>query len=241
MLHSPGAQVETGFLIETPPAMAERVFRAYRPRVPLAGVRVEFRKFANVNSTVRFQQGELLLRISDLLEGAPAHVLEALMHMLIGKMFRFEVPAVFLRRYKLHVNSADFRRVVHTIRRQRGRKVIYAPKGHVYDLEAIFEELNLRFFHGLMARPSIGWSVRKSRTLLGHYDPSHNTIVLSRLLDSPHVSRLVVEYVMYHEMLHLRFPTEHRGTRRCIHTKAFKEAEKAFPRLDEALALLKHL
>lgn len=233
--------METGFLIETPPAMAERVFRAYRPRVPLHGVRVEFRKFANVNSNVRFEHGQLHLRISDLLEGAPAHVLEALMHMLIGKMFRFEVPAVFLRRYKLHINNADFRRVVHSIRQQRGRKVIYAPKGHAYDLEAIFEELNLRFFHGLMARPTLGWSTRKSRTLLGHYDPSHNVIVLSRLLDSPHVPRLVVEYVMYHEMLHLRFPTEHRGTRRCVHTKAFKEAEKLFPRLDEALALLKRL
>lgn len=230
-----------GFLIETPPAMAERVFRAYRPRVVLAGVRVEFRKFANVNSTVRFAQGHLFLRISDLLEGAPPHVLEALMHMLIGKMFRFEVPAVFPRRYKLHVNSADFRRVVHTIRQQRGRKAIYAPQGRSYDLEAIFEDLNLRFFHGLMARPTLGWSLRKSRTLLGHYDPSHNVIVLSRLLDSPAVPLLVVEYVMYHEMLHLRFPAEHRGTRRCVHTKAFREAERAFPRLDEALAHLKRL
>jgi hypothetical protein len=241
MLHSPAAQVETGFLIETPPAMAERVFRAYRPRVELNGVRVEFRKFANVNSTIRFHQGILLVRISDLLEAAPAHVLEALLHMLIAKMFRYEVPPVFLHRYKLHINSADFRRVVHVIRRQRGRKVIFAPQGRAYDLEAIFEELNLRFFHGLMARPTLGWSTRKSRTLLGHYDPSHNVIVLSRLLDALTVPRLAVEYVMYHEMLHLRFPTEHRGTRRCVHTKAFKEAEKAFPRLDEALAMLKRL
>ena len=241
MLHSPAAQVETGFLIETPPAMAERVFRAYRPRAVLAGVRVEFRKFANVNSTIRFQQGALLLRISDLLESAPAHVLEALMHMLMAKMFRYEVPAAMLRRYKLHINSADFRRGVHAIRQQRGRKVIYAPQGRCYDLGAIFEELNLRFFHGLMSRPGLGWSIRKSRTLLGHYDPSHNVIVLSRLLDAATVPRLAVEYVMYHEMLHLRFPTEHRGTRRCVHTKGFKAAEKEFPHLDEALAMLKRL
>jgi hypothetical protein len=241
MLHSPGAQVETGFLIETPPQMAERVFRAYRPSATLAAVRVEFKKFANVNSTVRFERDTLLLRISDLLEGAPAHVLEALMHMLIGKMFGYEVPANYLRRYKLHVNHADFRRGVHAVRQQRGRKVIYAPQGHHYNLEEVFADMNLRFFHGLMPSPTLGWSTRRSRTLLGHYDPSHNMIVLSRLLDSPHVPRLAVDYVMYHEMLHVRYPTEHRGTRRTVHTKEFKAAEKLFPQLDEANAILKRL
>ena len=241
MLHSPGAQVETGFLIETPPQMAERIFQAYRPRTALRAVRVEFKKFANANSKVRFEREELLLRISDLLEGAPAHVLEALMHMLIGRMFGFEVPGVYRRRYLLHVNQADFRRSVHTVRQERGRKVIYAPQGHCYNLEEIFAEINLRFFHGLMAKPALGWSTRKSKTLLGHYDPSHNMIVLSRMLDAPGVPRLAVEYVMYHEMLHVRYPTQHRGTRRTVHTREFKAAEKLFPRLDEANAMLKRL
>ena len=42
--------------------------------------------------------------------------------------------------------------------------------------------------------------------MLGHYDPSHNAIVISRILDAAAVPRLVVEYVMFHEMLHLRIP-----------------------------------
>ena len=44
---------------------------------------------------------------------------------------------------------------------------------------------------------------------------------------------------MFHEMLHLRHPVEHRGARRCVHTPEFKEAEKAFPRLLEAKSILK--
>jgi len=241
MLHSPGTQVETAFLAETPVQMAERVFRLYRPRTELAGVRVDFRPFANANSAVRFEKGLLLLRISDLLEGAPAAVLEGLVHLLIAKMFRGEAPAALTRRYKLHVNSADFRRMVHTVRQQRGRKTIYAPRGRHYDLDAIFDDLNQRFFHGLMAKPVLGWSLRRSRTLLGHYDPSHNVIVLSRILDGAQVPAVAVEYVMYHEMLHLRYPTEHKGTRRSIHTKEFRAAEKLFPRFDEAQAVLKRL
>lgn len=241
MLHSPGAQVETGLLLETPPQMAERILRVYRPAATLSSVRVDFKKFANVNSTIRFEQGRLLIRISDLLEAAPPPVLEALMHLLIAKMFRFTVPPIYLRRYKLHVNHEGFRRTLHQVRQQRGRKVIYAPQGSCYHLEEVFEKMNLQFFHGLMARPTLGWSVRKSKTLLGHYDPSHNMIVLSRILDSPRVPRLAVDYVMYHEMLHVRYPTEHRGTRRSVHTKEFKAAEKLFPQLDEANAMLKRL
>jgi predicted metal-dependent hydrolase len=92
-----------------------------------------------------------------------------------------------------------------------------------------------------MARPALGWSSRPSRTTLGHYDPAHNAIVLSRLLDSPEAPRLVVEYVMFHEMLHLRFPVEHLGARRRVHTREFKQAEREFPGLDAAKRGIKGL
>jgi hypothetical protein len=92
-----------------------------------------------------------------------------------------------------------------------------------------------------MARPELGWSRRPSRTILGHYDPSHNAIVLSSVMDRPGVARLVVEYVMFHEMLHLRHPVEHRGVKRCVHTAEFRAAEKEFPQLAEAKLLLKTL
>jgi predicted metal-dependent hydrolase len=64
---------------------------------------------------------------------------------------------------------------------------------------------------------------------------------LSRILDGRTTPRLAVEYVLFHEMLHLRYPVEHNGARRCVHTPAFKEAEKAFEGLREAKALLRRL
>ena len=77
--------------------------------------------------------------------------------------------------------------------------------------------------------------------MLGHYDPSHNAIVLSRLLDRPAVAHLAVEYVMFHEMLHLRFPVEHRGARRCVHTARVQTGGKGVRRLSEAKELLKRI
>jgi hypothetical protein len=226
-------------LLETVEQIYERVFRSLKPRTPVPRITVRFRKYANANSRIRFASGHLQADISDLLEGAPVSVHEALASILIAKLFRKLPDPGAVTRYRRYLNHAEVRRMLHLVKQQRGRKLFLPPAGRVFDLVEIFEELNLEYFHGLLARPELGWSLRASRTTLGHYDPSHNVIVLSRLLDSEAVSRQLVRYIMFHEMLHLRYPTEHNGSRRCVHTKEFKQAEKQFAGYREARAELK--
>jgi predicted metal-dependent hydrolase len=55
------------------------------------------------------------------------------------------------------------------------------------------------------------------------------------------VPRLALEYVVFHEMLHLRYPVDHNGARRRVHTREFRAAETQFERLQEAKELLKRL
>jgi hypothetical protein len=190
---------------------------------------------------VRWENGLLRVRLADTLEGAPEDVLQALAEILLSKLFRRPVPAASNDRYRRYLNRRDVRRSLDLVRQIRGRKQVENPQGRQYDLQQMFEELNFRYFFGLMACPRLGWSPNASRTLLGHYDPSHNAIVLSRILDRPETPRVAVEYVLFHEMLHLRHPAENRGARRCVHTRAFKEAEKQFDRLKEAKAALRRL
>ena len=218
-----------------------RVFHEMRPRTPLPAIRVQFRRYANANAQIRLQDGELNIRMADTLAGAPDTVMEALAEILLSKLFRRPVPPVSNDRYRRYLNRRDVRRSLDLVRQIRGRKRVQHPQGHCYNLEEMFEELNFHYFHGLMARPILGWSPNASRTMLGHYDPPHNAIVLSRILDRPETPRLAVEYVLFHEMLHLRHPAEHVGARRCVHTRAFKDAEKQFERLREAKALLRRL
>jgi hypothetical protein len=167
--------------------------------------------------------------------------MEALAEILLSKLFRRPVPAHCNERYRRYLNRRDVRRSLDLVRQIRGRKQVEDAQGRCYNLNIIFEELNFRYFHGLMARPILGWSPNASRTLLGHYDPSHNAIVLSRILDRPQTPPVAVEYVLFHEMLHLRYPAEHRGARRCVHTKSFKDAEKQFEKLKEAREALRRL
>ena len=241
MVHSLEMQVESALLFETPEQIYARVFHQLRPRTPVPAFDIAFRAYANANSFIRVRDSRIEVRITDLLESAPSPIHEALAWILLCKLFRRSIPKVYSYRYRRYLNGRDMCRSLHIVRRVRGRKSFSAPQGGHYDLDALFSELNRRFFHGLMIKPVLGWSVRPSRTTLGHYDLSHNAIILSRLLDSPLVPRLVVEYVLFHEMLHLAHPVEHHGSRRRVHTASFRRAESQFPDLKAAKQALKTL
>jgi hypothetical protein len=233
--------VESALLFETPEEIYLRVFRELKPRTKPPRITVEFCRFANPDSYARIDAEVLAIRMSDLLAAAPAPILEALAYILLGKLFRKTIAAAYTHRYRLFLNRREMRRQMHLVRQIRGRKFVSGPQGERHNLETIFEELNLRYFHGLMARPLLGWSRVASRTTLGHYDPSHNAIIISKALDGPKAPLLALEYVMFHEMLHLRYPVDTRGVRRRVHTREFRQAEKDFAELKEAKEALKRL
>jgi hypothetical protein len=219
----------------------EETYRDLRPRAAMPAFHVEFFRFANVNNTIRMRDGQVRVRISDLLEGAPDAVLRAIAHILVAKLYRKPIEAGHAARYRKYLGSRAMSEKAHLVRQIRGRKLITTPRGHVWDLEAIFEELNQRHFHGLLARPLMTWSQDRARNSLGHYDPAHNAIVVSRIFDHPRVPRYAVEYIVFHEMLHLKHPVRLRGSRRCVHPPAFQAEERTFPHLEEAKQFLKVL
>ena len=233
--------LQAALLFETPAEIYGRVFRQLKPRTPVPGIRIEFCRFANADCFIRLENGAIHARISDLFEGAPAPVVEALAHILLGKLFRRPVARIYSHRYRLYLNRKDMRRKMHLVRQIRGRKFLSDPRGACFDLNEIFEQLNARYFHGLLGRPQLGWSRGASRSMLGHFDPSHNAIIISRIFDRPAVPALALEYVMFHEMLHLRYPVDHNGARRRVHTREFRAAERQFERLQEAKEVLKRL
>ena len=221
--------------------LLQHSYRELRPRAPIPEFEIQFYPFANINNTIRLRENVLKLRISDLLEGAPESVLHAIFHILIAKIYRKPIESEHATRYRRYVSSHDLSRKAHLVRQMRGRKRIVSAKGHAYDLEAIFDDLNTRFFFGLLARPQMTWSGVHARNLLGHYDPAHNAIVISKIFDQQRVPRYAIEYLVYHEMLHLKHPVKLRGSRRCVHSRGFQAEEKLFPQLDQAREYLKNL
>jgi hypothetical protein len=219
----------------------QEAYRVLRPPTPLPPMHVRFYSFVSINNTIRLRNGELFIRVSDLLEGAPEPVLRAIAHILLAKLYRKPVDRTQSARYRRYVARHDVSAQARLVRQIRGRKHIHSASGHYYHLDEIFEDLNRRFFHGLMGRPQLTWSQNHARNRLGHYDPAHNAIVISRVFDHPRVPRYVVEYIVFHEMLHLKHPVKLRGSRRCVHSTEFVAEEKLFPALEDARKFLKHV
>ncbi len=223
------------------PKLAEIVHEAYRelrPRTPAPVFHVRFYPFVSINNTIRLREGEIYIRLSDLLEGSPDGILHSILHILLAKLYRQPVERAHSGRYRRYIASHDVTAKARLVRQMRGRKHIHSARGHHYHLEEIFEDLNRRFFHGLMGRPQLTWSQNHARSSLGHYDPAHNAIVISRVFDGPRVPRYAVEYILFHEMLHLKHPVRLRGSRRCVHSREFRAEENLFPELEQARTFL---
>src|SRR5437763_10891804 len=144
-------------------------YRDLRPRSDVPELRVEFFSFANINNTIRLREGRLLVRISDLLEGAPEYVLRAIAHILLAKMYRKPVDRQHAVRYRRYVSGRHMSQKAYLVRQIRGRKQLFYPQGHTYERESIFDDLNVRLCYGLLVRPKIRRSSEQGRMRIGHY------------------------------------------------------------------------
>jgi hypothetical protein len=204
-------------------------------------VAVRFRRFTSLNTTIRLRDGKISASLSDLLEGAPEPVLRAIAHILLAKLYKKPIDPTQNMRYKRFSSSAAVVHQTELIRHARGTKRFFGPEGHYYHLDEVFDSLNVRFFGGMLGRPELTWSEHMAKRSLGHYDAAHNMIVVSRVFDRPSSPRYAIEYLLYHEMLHLKHPVRMKGLRRSVHPREFKAEEALFPQLAEALAFIKRL
>jgi hypothetical protein len=216
-------------------------YRALRPRAPMPPFVLRFRRFTSLNTTIRLREGEIRVNLSDLLEGAPESVLRAIAHILLAKLYKKPIEALHNLRYKRFASSLAVTRQTELIRSARGSKRFLGPEGRFYHLDEVFDSLNMRFFGGMLGRPELTWSEHVAKRALGHYDAAHNTIVVSQVFDRPSSPRYAVEYLLYHEMLHLKHPVRMKGLRRCVHSREFKAEEAQFPQLAQALAFIRRL
>src|SRR5438445_9807246 len=113
--------------------------------------------------------------------------------------------------------------------------------GRHFNLEKTFEEFNRHFFAVQVEKAHIVSSTRSWWGPFGCYDPGPNQILLNRGLDHPGVAQCVVEYVLYHEMLHVKHPTRRSGCTLVSHSREFREEEMRFPEFERARRILDRL
>ena len=234
------ARVRDNSLVPGGAALFQRVYTRLGCEGRPPRFHVEFYPYSSLVLTIRRREDSLFVRFSDLLERAPLQVLEAAAALLLGRIYRRRPPKRLSEPYLAYARSDRTRS---RISRMRGDRIRPAgdPTGRHFDLSAMFDELNARFFRGALERPRIAWSARTWRRQFGCYDPGPNQILLNKRMDHPAVPRHAVEYVLYHEMLHVKHPTRRSGCSLVSHSREFRAEEKQFPDFERARRVLDRL
>ena len=189
---------------------------------------VEFYPYSSLTLTIRRREEVTYVRFSDLLQRAPMEVLEGAAVLLLSRVYRRRAPRAVVQAYLHYARSHRTRGRIARMRSHRVQRVRTLPQGRHHDLGTLFEQLNREYFAGELQRPHIGWSTRNWRRQFGCYDPGPNQIVLNRRMDRPEVPQFVVEYVLFHEMLHVKHPTRRSGCTLVSHSREFLGEEKRF-------------
>ena len=105
----------------------------------------------------------------------------------------------------------------------------YAKKHtHEPELEDSFNRVNEQFFNGLMDKPNLVFASESFRKL-GSYEYSNDTIHMSTIFQDLLDEELrILDYVMYHELLHKKHSFNVKNGRHRSHTHAFRLDERKF-------------
>lgn len=193
-----------------------------------SNIEVTFYPYVGLNHTIRVRSGKVLVRISEVCRTMSGSGHAALAEILVAKLLEKRVPKEANEAYNKSVKADDIQEKNTHVKKTRGRKVITGAKGDIYDLDEIFDELNHEYFRNVIPKPTLSWSLRKTYNILGHHDATHDTIIISKSLDSHKVPRFIVRYVVFHEMLHIHHPTKIVNGKRYNHTPEFKRDENKF-------------
>lgn len=150
--------------------------------------------------------------------------------LLLGRINRKKIPPELVDEYKV-LSSRYFSENAETFE-VKSRKSNYS--GVYFNLEKIFDDVINQ--HGLIFAQGtkIQWSQKNSVRRVGYFVEKDDLIVISKVLDHPSVPVEVVEFIVYHELLHKLLGTEHTSSRRIVHGKRFNELEKKFYKFKEA-------
>ncbi len=212
----------------------ENAFQNLDGNRPIPEIEVRFYPYVGINHTIRIRNGKVLVRLAELSESAPPDIQKALAFILVSKLLQKKIQPQAAKVYREFVKTREIQAKATANKRAKGRKVITSSKGEIYDLEKIFHKLNLIYFQNSVPKPTLTWSARKTYHILGHHDATHETIVISKSLDNKKVPKFVVEFVVFHEMLHIFHPTTLRNGRRYNHTAQFRHDERKFAYFEEA-------
>ena len=170
-------------------------------------------KFKGYNANIRMTANTITVNSSKQWKGISPDIQKGLFQELLVRMFKTKKQTINMDLYHNFIKSL----------------ASVAPQIYNHPvLEKSFNRINEQFFNEIMEQPNlrIGNGVNR----LGTYEYATNTITISQILIQ---NEKLMDYVMYHEMLHKKHQYKAKRGRQLHHSKAFKDDEARFPNSEE--------
>jgi len=187
-----------------------------------------FHPYSELKHTWRREGDRVTFKISDYLKDSPEDVLESMAWYLVCRAFRRKCPVGHSERYLVYSRSSELWSNVNGIYLARSKNLILEPRGKQRNLSSVFDYVNSNYFRGKIRNPILAWVAESPSQRLGFYFAPLNLLAVNTAFDSERVPRYVLEFVVYHELLHHLDATDGKPRRRVHHTKSFKEQERLF-------------
>ena len=171
-------------------------------------------KFKGFNANARLSRNQLTFKLAKQWRPVSNDIKIGLLQELMVKLFKQKAQTINMDLYSYFLKSID--------------KSLPVTKTEPL-LETVFHKINAEYFYGLMDKPNLQWG-SMSTTTLGHYDFGTDCITISTIFHPERCDdQTLLEYVMYHEMLHKHHKFHSHAGRTRAHTTAFRNDESRFP------------
>lgn len=171
-------------------------------------------KFSDYNANVKYTPWKMSFKLSKAWKGVDEQIIMGLIQNLLIKMFK--------RRYGKYCENNKVQMYENFLK----NVAITAPRTESHpELVDAFNRVNEGYFNGLMDMPNLQWG-QDSFAKLGSYEYGNDTVTITNALrEAPHE---MMDYVIYHELLHKKHKFYHKNGRSFHHTTIFRQDEKRF-------------
>lgn len=174
------------------------------------------RKLGDFNASLRLQDNLLQINLNYKWKDIDPEIRIGLIQHLLLKLFTKRYRIKPKNTFNIELYSTFIKKIP-----------LMAEKTQTHPLlESSFHRVNHQFFGSLLDQPNLKWGA-VSRTKLAHYNFHNDTVAVSAVFrNSP---GYVLDYLIYHELLHKKQQFYTKNNRSYFHTKKFRQAEDLFP------------
>ena len=192
--------------------VAEEAFKELFPERVLPRIEIKYSgRFKDYNSNVTYRGDNFSFGLSREWEDVDASIVKGLIQHLFLKIHRKKLATMNIDLYN------SFMKNLHRgIKKDKSDPL----------LEASFNRMNDMFFSGTLEKTNLEWGSH-SKAMLANYNFHTDTIRMSKyFINAP---AEILDYIMYHEMLHKKLKFKNSGGFTSHHTPEFRMLEKQYP------------